>query len=323
MSRAANLALARPDRRSVLAGLAAAATIAAAPRARAAKPDAIRIGFQKNGPFLVAKTRGVVEQRFGALGVGVEWREFQFGPPLVEALNVGAIDLGSVGDTPPIFAQAARSKFVYAATHASSACGVIVPKGSPIASAAELKGKRISIPKGSSAHNVAISALEKAGVSFKDVEPVYLAPADGQAAFARGAVDAWSIWDPYFALTEISAGAKLIALGTDVSPQFSFALASRSFAEAQPDLLAAALEEIGRAGRWSNENREEAARLFSEATGVAIEVQRRVVSRANYEVFPLSAAIVDGQQKIADRFHALGLIPAPIAVAENVWRPGA
>lgn len=321
MSRAGTLAGARLDRRAVLGGFAAASFAAAIPRARAAKPDVVRIGFQKNGPFLLAKTRGNVDERFARDGVKVEWREFQFGPPLVEALNVGAIDLGSVGDTPPVFAQAARSKFVYAATHASSGCGIIAPKGSPIATAADLKGKRVSIPKGSSAHNVTIAALEKAGLSFRDIEPIYLAPADAQAAFARGAVDAWSIWDPYFALTEISAGAKLVALGTDVAPQFSFALAAQSFAREHPDALAVAIEEIGRAGAWADANSQEAAELFSKATGTPLEVQQRVVARARYAVFPLNDDIVGSQQQVADRFHQLGLIPAKIDVREALWRP--
>jgi sulfonate transport system substrate-binding protein len=307
------------ERRQALAAMAAAPFVLRT--ARAAPPSTIRIGFQKNGTFLIAKLSGKVEERLAREGVAVEWREFAFGPPLVEALNVGAIDLGSVGDTPPIFAQAARSKFVYAARHAATGAGVIAPKGSPIRAIADLKGKRVSIPKGSSAHNITVAALEKAGLSFKDIEPVYLAPADGQAAFASGAVDAWTIWDPYLAIAEETAGAKLVVLATDVAPQNSFALASRDFAEENGKILSIALEAIGEVGSRADGRRDETARLLAEATGVPLAAQQRAVARGSFGVGPITPEIVSAQQRSADRFAALGLIPGPIKVADAVWKP--
>lgn len=307
-------------RRAALGALAGGGLMAAARPALAEAPKTIRIGFQKNGTFLIAKLRGTVDVALSKAGIAVEWREFPFGPPLVEALNVGAIDLGSVGDTPPIFAQAARSKFVYAATHAATGAGVIVPKGSEIRAIAELKGKRVSIPKGSSAHNITVAALENEGLSFKDIEPVYLAPADGQAAFRQGAVDAWTVWDPYLALAEEQLGARLVKLATDVAPQNSFVLAGRDFAGAHREALKLAIDEIGVAGAWADAHREEAAGLYAEATGTPLSVQRRAVSRGRYGVRPVDEATVTAQQRSADRFYALGLIPTKIDVADAVWR---
>lgn len=318
----------RLTRRAALGGLAGAAAAALAPPALGQAtadvpgdaPKTVRIGFQKNGTFLIAKLRGTVDEALSRAGIAVEWREFPFGPPLVEALNVGAIDLGSVGDTPPIFAQAARSKFVYAATHAATGCGIIAPNDSGLRSVEDLKGKRVSIPKGSSAHNVTVAALEQAGLSFKDIEPVYLAPADGQAAFRQGAVDAWTVWDPFFALAEEQLGARLIKLATDVAPQNSFVLAARDFASARPKTLGLAIREIGAAGDWADAHREEAARLYAEATGTPLPAQLRAVARGRYGVRSLDAATIATQQRSADRFYALGLIPARIDVAEAVWR---
>lgn len=306
-------------RRSALSVLADSSLVPLARPAIAQATKPVRIGFQKNGTFLIAKIRGDVDRRFASEGAKVEWREFPFGPPLVEALNVGAIDLGSVGDTPPIFAQAARSKFVYAASHAATGAGIVVPKESGLRAVADLKGKRISIPKGSSAHNITVAALEKAGLSFDDITPVYLAPADAQAAFAQGAVDAWTIWDPFFAIAE-EAGAKLIALATEVAPQHSFVLAARDFAEREPKTLLAALDEIGRSGAWADANRDETAALFAAATGTPLSAQRRAVARGGYRVRPMEEGIVEAQQKSADRFFKLGLIPAQIEVADAVWR---
>ncbi len=307
-------------RRDALAALSAAGLAPLARPAIAQGPKTVRIGFQKNGTFLIAKLRGDVDRRFASEGVTVEWREFAFGPPLVEALNVGAIDLGSVGDTPPIFAQAARSKFVYAASHAATGAGIIVPKDLGIRTVADLKGKRVSIPKGSSAHNITVAALEKEGLSFRDITPIYLPPADGQAAFRQGAVDAWTIWDPYFALAEEQLGARLVALATDVAPQYSFVLAGSDFAKSAPQTLATAIHEIGVSGSWADAHREEAAALYAEATGTPLAAQKRAVARGRYGVRPMDEEIVEAQQKSADRFFGLGLIPARIEVAEAVWR---
>ena len=203
-----------------------------------------RVGYQKGAAILViAKQRQVFEKRLKELGVEhVEWVEFQFGPPLLEALGAGAIDIGLVGDTPPIFAQSAGADLVYVASAPASASAILVPEGSPIQSVADLKGKKVGIAKGSSSQNLTIQALAKHGLSFKDIEPVYLAPADAVAAFTTNQVDARTIWDPYLAIAETLHGARPIAttdeegLGSN-----SFYLANRGFAESHPDVLQAAL----------------------------------------------------------------------------------
>src|ERR1700710_3048558 len=118
------------------------------PRRGAAAPGAVpqefKVGFQQGAAILVlGREQQVIEKRLKALGVdNVQWVEFQFGPPMLEALGAGAIDIGSVGDTPPIFAQAAGSPLVYVASTPSAEHAVLVQHDSPIKSLAELKGKR-------------------------------------------------------------------------------------------------------------------------------------------------------------------------------------
>ena len=228
------------NRRSGLAGLFGATLLSgslalgAAQAAEALKE--FRVGYQKGAAILViAKQRGVFETRLKQLGVdNVKWVEFQFGPPLLEALGAGAVDIGLVGDTPPIFAQAAKADIVYVASAPASGSAILVPQNSSIQSVADLKGKKVAIAKGSSSHNLTIQALAKHGLSFNDIEPVYLAPADAVAAFATGQVDAWTIWDPYLAIAETKHGGRAIAttdekgLGSN-----SFYLANRAQAVAR------------------------------------------------------------------------------------------
>ncbi len=173
-------------------------------------PKEVRIGFQKGSAILLlARKQQVVETRLKALGVpSVKCVEFQFGPPMLEALGAGVIDLGSVGDTPPIFAQAGGSNLVYAAATPSAQHAVLVPKNSPLKTLADLKGKKVAFGKGSSAHNVTVKALAQAGLGFQDIVPTYLSPADATAAFNGGNIDAWVVWDPYQGLLTLFLGSR-------------------------------------------------------------------------------------------------------------------
>lgn len=307
--------------------LAASISAVALPKAlRAAEaPKEFRIGYQKGGLFSVAKQQQTFEKRLKPLGVEtVKWTEFQFGPPLMEALGLGAIDIGPVGDSPPVFAQAAGANVVYIAATAASQNALLVPANSPVKSVAELKGKKIAIAKGSSSHNLTVQLLKKAGVRYDEITPVYLTPADAAAAFARGSVDAWTIWDPYFAIAELRQKARVLATDGDVKPSHSFYLANRDFANRHPNVVQAVIEEIGKLTEWSAANRDQLAALISQVTGVDFAAQQRAVNRAIIELKRFTPEVIAQQQEIADTFFELGLIPRKIAIREAIWRaPGA
>ncbi len=307
------------DRRAFLAG--ALATAPALRAARADEPGLLRIGYQKNGILVVAKQQRAIEAALEPLGHRVSWVEFSFGPPLLEALSLDGIDFGQTGDAPPIFAQAAKSRLVYAAAQEAggSGSGILLPPGSTIRSLADLKGKRVAFAKASSAHNLTLAALEKAGLTYADITPVTLAPADAAAAFSRGSIDAWTIWDPYYAIAEAGDGVRVLADATTIAPQNNFFLASRPLAEKRPAVLAAAVDALGRVAEWCTRNRGEVAALLSQGTGVPLAATRRAVDRTDYVIGPMNDRVTASQQAVADRFHALKLIPTPIRVADAVW----
>ncbi len=313
-------------RRFFLSGLMGAAVLAGAfstLNSHASEaPKEFRIGYQKGSAILVvAKQQQVFEKRLKALGIeNVRWVEFQFGPPLLEALGAGAVDIGVVGDTPPIFAQAAGANLVYVASAPASASAILVPKASSIQAVADLKGKKVAIAKGSSSHNLTVQALAKHGLSFTDIEPVYLSPADAVAAFATGRVDAWTIWDPYFAIAESKHDARAIATSEEEGlGSNSFYLANKDFAQQHPDVLKAALEEVASVSRWAAQNRDRLAEISAEVTGVDLASQTVASKRYVVDIQPISDGVVASQQKIADTFLALGLIPKAINVREIVW----
>ncbi|BAM92062.1 putative ABC transporter substrate-binding protein [Bradyrhizobium oligotrophicum S58] len=303
--------------------LGSAAVVAwSAPLRAEDKPKEIRIGTQKGGFFPAVKAHRTIEDTFKPAGIDIVWVDFQFGPPLLEAINVGSVDFGYVGDAPPIFAQAASARIRYAAAvrQNGSSQAIVVPKDSPIKTLADLKGKRVAFGKGSSAHNLLVAALEKAGLSWSDITPAPLAPADATAAFVKGSVDAWSIWDPYLALAELKENARVIAWDKDVHKPNSFYIVGSDFVEKYPAVVARLNAAFAAEGVWANSHHDEVAKAQAEATGVDPEAVKRFVDRSVYSVVPIDDEIIKSQQAVADRFARVGLIPKPVNVADIVWK---
>ena len=293
-----------------------------APRAQA-DSKAFRIALQKGaGNLIFLKERGILERKLAPLGWTATWTEFQAGPQLLESLNVGATDFGLVGEAPPIFAQAAGADIVYAGFEPASPKNeaIIVQKDSPIRTVTDLKGKRVALNKGSNVNYLIVRALEANGLTYDDIVPAYLAPADARAAFERGSVDAWVIWDPFYAAAELSLGARAIADGTGLAPNVSFYMASRPVAERNPEVLKAVLAAIDEVDDWIKDNRKQYAIELSPKVGLPAEVLERAVTRAEIGARPIDAATLEGQQKIADVFAKLKLIPKPLRVVDATWK---
>jgi sulfonate transport system substrate-binding protein len=309
-------------RRTLLAGALLLVSLAAGPARAEDKPTEIRIGTQKGGFFPAVRQRHSVEEAFKPLGIEIKWIDFQFGPPLLEAINVGSVDFGYVGDSPPIFAQAGGAGIRYAAAVKSdgNTQAIVVPQNSPIKTLADLKGKRVAFGKGSSAHNLLVAALEKAGLAWSDITPTPLAPADATVAFAKGSVDAWSIWDPYLALAELRENVRVIAFDKDVHKPNAFYIVRAGFVEKHPALVARLNSVFAAEGRWADTHHEEVAKAQADATGVDIEAVRRFVDRSNFRVVPIDDEVIKSQQAVADRFAKLGLIPRPVDVSDIVWK---
>jgi len=281
----------------------------------------IRIGYQKTGVLVIARQQAVLERRFAEKQISIKWIEFTSGPPLLEAMSIGSVDLGAVGDTPPIFAQAANANVVYVAgSRITNGQGILVPANSGIRSIADLKGKRVGFTKGSSAHNVVIATLEKAGLTYEDITPVYLTPPDAGPAFANGSIEAWAIWDPYFAIGEKRQNGRILINAHEVAKTNSFYLANRDFANSHVRETREVIDGLAEAARWAEVNRAEVASALAAVTGVPLEVQTVAANRASFLIGPVTDEIVTTQQAVGDRFHRRGLIPKPIAVRDIVWR---
>lgn len=290
-----------------------------------ASEKVVRIGYQKYGTLVLLKGKGLLEQKLEKIGYTVTWNEFPAGPQLLEALNVGAVDFGTTGETPPIFAQAAGAPLVYIAHEPPAPRGeaILVPKGSPIQSVSDLKGKIVALNKGSNVHFLLVRALEEAGLKYGDIKTSFLPPADARAAFERGAVDAWVIWDPFQAAAEVAIEARELRNGEGIVPNHQFYLGAQSFVNDHPQAVDIVIEAVAEIDEWAKANTSAAAAELAPSVGIPEDVLAIALERQSYGVKTIDKAVVTQQQTIADTFFDLGLIPNKISIADVVRKGGA
>ena len=310
--------------RTIAAAVLSLSTVAAAVGPSWGQDKVVRIGFQKYGKLVLLKSKGTLEDKLKAAGYKVVWTEFPSGPPLLEALNVGAVDFGNTGEAPPIFAQAAGAPIQYVAYEPPAPKGeaILVPKDSKLNSVADLKGKKVALNKGSNVHYLLVKALEKAGVKYSEIEPVFLAPADARAAFERGAVDAWVIWDPFQAAAEAATGARTLADGTGIVSNYQFYFASKKFFESDPKVVDLVLAQLGEVDDWAKGDIQAVAAQLAPAIGLPVPVVEVALRRQSYGIRPITEGVIADQQQVADTFFSLGLIPKQIKISDAARRPG-
>lgn len=286
------------------------------------KTKVVRMGYQSSGD--IVRLKGVLEKRLTPVGISVEWAQFPAGPQLMEAMNVGKVDLGSVGETPPIFAQVAGTSLVYVAGRKPSTgegSGIVVPKNSPIQSLADLKGKRVVFQKGSASHYLLVKALQEVGLKYSDVQSLSMTPADARAAFIQEKIDAWVTWDPYLALVQKNVGARVLRDAKGIATQGGFYMASKKFARENPELLRVILEEIDKLGEWAETHPHETAELLSPELKVDVPTLEVVIRRRTYSLRPITDQLMTEQQKIADLFYENKVIPKKIDIKEAMLTP--
>ena len=307
-------------RRLIGAGLAlgaAGAAAASSPRLAHAATRQLRVGYQK-GALSIIRAHGTLEQRLAPLGATVKWVEFSAGPVQLEALGAGSIDFGDVGEAPPIFSQAAGTPLVYVgATVPRPHVEAVLVKDDSLQKPAQLKGKRIALNKGSNVHYFLVKLLEKHGLQYGDVTPVWLAPADARAAFERGSVDAWAIWEPYLAAAQQTLKARILADADGVVKNRAYYFSTRDYARDNGDLIRIALEELAKVDEFAKTRPDDYASELAGILGLPKSVLDVVVRRYTYGTLPITHAILEEQQQIADTFLDLKLIPKKINLRET------
>ncbi|HYQ38380.1 MAG TPA: aliphatic sulfonate ABC transporter substrate-binding protein [Pseudomonas sp.] len=312
-------------RRRLFAGLTLAAAIGSASLAQA--ETQLRIGYQKSSTLIsLLKAQGTLEQRLAKQDVKISWHEFPNGLPLLEALNVGNVDLSAdVADTVPVFAQAAGARLTYFAQEAPSpaAQAIVVPADSKLQKLGDLKGKKIAVTKAAGSHYLLIAALEKAGLKFSDIEPAYLSAADGRAAFENGKVDAWVTWEPFLSGVQRQLKTRTLADGKGLAAYQRYYLAATPYAQAHPQVLAEVFDALRETGQWLKAHPQQAAATLGPLWGgLDADTVVQANGRRSYEVRAVKPENLSEQQKIADAFLAAGLLPKKVdALDVDLWKP--
>jgi sulfonate transport system substrate-binding protein len=281
----------------------------------AASAATLKVGDQQ------LQTRGILEAsgQLKDVPYQIEWFNFPAAQPLGEALNAGAIDVGGLGDAPLIFAYSAGAKIraVSAARSTPVDLAIVVPDGSPIRNAADLKGKRIATTRGSIGHYLAVATLEHANLKLTDVTWSYMQPVDAQAALATGGVDAWSTWDPYVALTEARQHTRSVANGVGVSSGLSFEAATDTAIRDKHAQLADFLRRVAAGQRWALSHPDEVAAIQSRVTGLPADVLKTVYQRAQLHPVPIDSNVIAEQQRTADLYLRADVIKTRLDVAPS------
>jgi aliphatic sulfonates family ABC transporter substrate-binding protein len=290
-----------------------------APRAR----RLVRFGYQRFGLLKLMRARGYLEAALSGLGFTVEWAHYPSGIRLIDAFRNGELSLGVVGEGPPIFAQASAVPIVYVAAEAPApeAEAIVVLGDSPIHSVGALRGKKVALIQGSNTHYLLIRALEEAGLQYHDVTAKFLFQDAARVAFEHRDVDAWVIGDPTLAEVEQALPVRVLRDGKGLTTNPAYYLANRDFAESHPEVIELLRRELSSVQQWAQENLDEAARSLAPQVGIAREAIGVSLKRSLGESLQPSEMIAS-QQRIADAFFRLKLIPRAVSVAEAAWRPG-
>jgi sulfonate transport system substrate-binding protein len=252
----------------------------------------------------------------------VTWADFTSGPPMLQAMAGGAVDIGSVGNAPPVFAAAGGDSLAIVGAFQANPLGsaLLVPKNSPIHSIAQLKGKRIAVAQGSSADYHLLTVLKKGGLTVHDVTLDYLQPADGLAALASGHVDAWDIWSPFVEQAEAQDHARLLVSGVGYGSPYSFTVASRG-ALANPAKAAAIrdyLKLLAQAHAWAATHQAAWAAVWAKATGLPDAIMAKAAKDDAARAVPITPAVVGSEQQVSNAFTTAGLIPGHVDFSKFV-----
>lgn len=306
------------------AALVACAMLLGSSAAWAVDPSVkqLRVGYQKASVNLViAQQQKLFEKEFP--NAKISWNEFPGGPQILEALAVGSIDMGATGDTPPVYAQAGNKPLHYFAYETAKplSSAILVQHNSKITKLSQLKGKRVGVHRGSSSHYLLVQAVRKAGLQWTDIQTVWLNPADARAAFQKGAIDAWAIWDPYYAAAQVEDKARVLSSGKGLSPNYTFYLASENLIKNYPQALKGIIKQVNVADKWVQSHKAKTASIFAQSTGLKPIVSQTFIQRRPNPsgAVPLTKKVIADQQELANRFSELKIIPKSINIQQAVW----
>jgi sigma-54-specific transcriptional regulator len=283
----------------------------------------VRIGCLRFGPLVALRLTGALERRWAEKGIALQWTTFPHGPSLIEAMRAGRLDLGMVSETASVFGQAANVPLVYLAAEppAPGDAAILVHSDSPIRRVEDLKGKTIAANRNTNSDYLVLKAIEEVHLDYDDVTLTSTSAGSARAAFERRQVDAWATWNLLTAPVAAAHGTRVLRDATGLAGNVICYVGTRTFSNENPDLVTELVEELAQAGVWMNENHEAAGELMAPHLGVTPATVVAALTRRRFGARPIDAAVLAGQQIVADTLLRARRIPRPVAVADARWVP--
>lgn len=297
---------------SSTAGASNAASTKPASRSTSGKGGIpLRVGDQAGtGAQALLQASGLLSK----LPFKVQWADFTSGPPMLQAMSGGSLDIGGVGDAPPVFAAAggADIKLIGALANNPDSAALLVPHNSKITSISQLKGKKIAVAQGSSADYHLLTVLTKAGLSVHDVTLEYLQPAEALAALSSGSVDAWDVWSPFVEQAVAQDHDKVLVNGDEYGANYSYLVAARSAISnaGKAKEIRTFLQTLDQAHVWANQHTGAWAAVWAKATGLPQSVMQAAANHDTQKPIPVNGTNTASEQSLVDAFSQAGLIPS-------------
>ena len=276
----------------------------------------LRIDYATYNPSsLVLKKFGWLEESLGRDGTKVTWLFSQGSNKANELLSSGSADLASTAGAAALLARTngvpLKVVYVYSKPEWTA---LVVPKGSPVKSVAELKGKKIAATRGTDPFFFLLRTLQASGLKQSDVELVNLQHPDGRTALERGQVDAWAGLDPHLAASELQAGSRILFRNIDFNT-FGTLNAREEFLTSHPEALRTVLAQYERARTWILAHPDDAVQILAEAARLSPEVARKQLTERT---------VLDRDVGVpGEKLRAALAAVVPILRSEKLAAPGA
>ncbi|UCZ86967.1 aliphatic sulfonate ABC transporter substrate-binding protein [Pseudomonas sp. L5B5] len=268
----------------------------------------LRVSSQKQSLKILLQAAGELEQ----VPYPIEFASFAAAAPTAEALAAGAVDIGSLGDAPFVFAAAAGAPLktvgVIKLKVTPTAVAIVVRDDSPLKDAASLKGRRITTTRGSIGHFLALAALRSAGLHGTDAQFIFLQPAESRSLLSNGQADAWSTWDPYTSMVQMEGGSRVLVSGEGLFAGHMLLVANDRAIADKPAQIADFLRRLGRAYAWANQHQEEFSRIQAGYSGLPVEIHLRSNRYSEPRRIAVGPAVVEDVQHTADLYREEGII---------------
>jgi len=278
----------------------------------------LRVGDQKAGLKALLEVSGQAKD----LPYRIQWSEFPAAAPILEALNTQALDVGYTGDLAflTVYSAGAPIRAIGGSRSAARSQAILVPKGSPARTLADLKGKRLAGNKGGWGQFLILAALEQAGIPADQVKWSYLGPIDARAALASGSIDGWAIWEPYVATAVVEDGARIIADGTGLTPTITFLVATQDAIAQRRAALADFRRRIYAAWAWGLDHIPAYAAYNARLTGLPEPIVARAYEDDHRTPLQIDDGVVAEVQQAADRSLRYGILSRKLDVAAAIDR---